>query len=504
MERKSLAGRVLLLNTLAFAACFAAWTLYGVLITYLAEHKIVAIDRAQIGLLIGIPVLTGSVMRLPMGVLADRFGGKPVFIAVMIVTALSLLFVSSVHNFTGLMIGGLAFGVAGSSFAVGVAYTSLWFPKNKQGTALGLFALGGLGTACTAVGAPQLLNLFTHNGVDSEGWRRLPQVYALGLLAVSAIYFILAVPKKSEAPPRDLAHILSPLKNPRVWRFGFYYCALFGAFMSLSQWLIPYYMNVYGGTLAAAGLVATMLSVPGYITRAIGGYVSDRIGARKTLYFAFTGVMVIFFLLVAPRMDITSPGEGIQADKAGTVSSVSPSQIVAGGVTYAIKVPVTVSNSIKDSQTLILPTFNSWQEPDVRVGQEIKKKQIIARGTTHVFFQANRNVFLGLVVASAILMGLGMAAIYKHIPEYFPEEVGVVGGMVGVIGGLGGFAMPILFGILLKATGLWTSCWLILAILAGVGLVWMHLAILHMAKEIEVVEEEADPILQLNAVTVGR
>ena len=138
-----------------------------------------------------------------------------------------------------------------------------------------------------------------------------------------------------------------------------------------------------------------------------------------------------------------------------------------------------------DSKTLVLPQFNSWHEASVQVGDEVKKKQVLARGVTHVFFQANQTVFTVLLLLAGVLMGLGMAAVYKHIPEYFPQDVGVVGGLVGVLGGLGGFVLPIFFGYLLKGTGLWTSCWLLLALLAVACLVWMHLAILKMGKSVD-------------------
>jgi MFS transporter, NNP family, nitrate/nitrite transporter len=491
MSGKNPANRVLFLNTLAFAICFAAWTLYGVLITYLVDHRVLVLDKAQIGWLIGAPVLTGSILRLPIGILADKFGGKPIFIGVMVISAVAMFLTSFANGFAGFLFGGLAFGLAGASFAVGVAYTSLWFPKNKQGTALGLFGMGNMGTAFTALGAPPLLNKFTENGANLDGWRVLPQIYAGGLLLMAVVFALLAVPKRYEGPAKTLGTMLAPLRHVRVWRFGLYYFVLFGGFVALSQWLIPYYLNVYGMTLAGAGLMATMFSLPSGLTRAVGGFLSDRIGARTTLYLVLSGVTVLFLLLVAPRMEVTSPGEGIMADKAGTVTQVTNDSIVAGGVTYPLK-QQPAADSTLNTRTLVMPRFSSWQEPAVKVGDEVKKKQIVARGVTHVFFQANQYVFTGLLLLAGVLMGLGMAAVYKHIPEYFPNDVGVVGGLVGVLGGLGGFILPIVFGYLLKGTGLWTTCWLLLALLAIVSLVWMHLAILKGAHKDMVAKNAAD------------
>ena len=481
MSERNPANRILFLNTLAFAVCFAAWTLYGVLITYLVDQQQLTLDKAQIGWLIGAPILTGSVLRLPIGILADRFGGKPVYVAVMLASAVAMFLTSFASGFLGFLIGGLAFGISGASFAVGVAYTSLWFPKNKQGTALGLFGMGNLGTAITSLGAPHLITSVTDGGAKIEGWRVVPQIYAGGLVVMAVIFALFAIPKRIEGPPKTLAKMLQPLKQIRVWRFGMYYFVLFGGFVALAQWLIPYYLNVYGMTLASAGLMATMFSLPSGLTRAVGGFVSDKIGARTTLYLVLSGVTILYFFLLVPKMEITSPGEGVLADRAGSVTSVNESSIEAAGVSYNLKTRPPADTSI-DSKTLVLPQFSSWHEPAVTVGDEVKKKQVLARGITHVFFQANQYVFTGLLFLAGIMMGLGMAAVYKHIPEYFPQDVGVVGGLVGVLGGLGGFALPIVFGYLLRGTGSWTSCWLLLAVLAIVCLVWMHFAILRMGK----------------------
>lgn len=145
MSERATANRVLFMNTLAFAVCFAVWTMYGVLVTFLVDHRFLVINKAQIGWLIGIPVLTGSVMRLPVGLLTDRYGGKPVYLWVMVFSALSLFYTSMAKGYTGFLIGGLLFGMSGASFAVGIAYSSLFFPQKSQGTALGIFGMGNAG-----------------------------------------------------------------------------------------------------------------------------------------------------------------------------------------------------------------------------------------------------------------------------------------------------------------------------------------------------------------------
>lgn len=492
MSERATANRVLLMNTLAFTVCFAVWTMYGVLITFLVDNRYLAIDKGQIGWLIGIPVLTGSVMRLPVGLLTDRYGGKPVYLAVMVFSALSLFVTSQVSTFAGFLVAGLLFGMSGAAFAVGIAFSSVYFPKERQGTALGIFGMGNAGSAVTTLAAPTILKNLTDGGKQIEGWRNLPIIYGIALLVMAGLFALFTTNRKSEyAAQRTLSDMLSPLRDVRVWRFGLYYFLVFGAFVALAQWLVPYYLNVYGMSLAMAGLLASVFSLPSGVIRALGGWASDKFGARATMYWVLSTCAVFFLLLVAPRMEIESPGEGLMAERAGRVTSVGPGDVVVdtaapGAIpelkTYTLKVEQPMDPRKLEEGVLVWPTFRSWQVPEVTPGQVVKKKELLARGVTHVYFQANVWVFTVLVFLAGIMMGIGKAAVYKHIPEYFPKDVGVVGGIVGVIGGLGGFFCPILFGYLLKLTGLWTSCWLFLAILSLICLVWMHLVILRMTR----------------------
>lgn len=489
MSQRAVANRVLVLNTVAFTVCFAVWTLYGVLITYIADSGVMTLDKAQMGWLLGIPILTGSLSRLPVGMLCARFGGKPVYIGVMLLSAAALFLASFADSYIGLLWGGFAFGIAGSSFAVGIAYSSIWFPKESQGTALGIFGMGNAGSAVTSLGAPLILQWLTQNGARPEGWRQLPQIYALATLVMVGLFALLTVHRKDEeAASKSWGAMLLPLKDIRVWRFGLYYFLVFGAFVALAQWLIPYYLNVYGMSLATAGLMASIFSLPSGVIRSLGGWVSDRFGARATMYWVLSSCTVFFFLLVAPRMQIRSPGEGVLAERAGKVTFVSADRIIlttkTGPITYELEQAPKAQVEASEG-ALVFPTFTSWQKPIVEVGEEVKKRALIAQGTTEVYFQANVWIFTGLVFLAGIMMGIGKAAVYRHIPDYFPHDVGVVGGIVGVLGGLGGFFCPILFGYMLDATGLWTTCWLFLGVVSVICLVWMHLVILRMSRDLK-------------------
>lgn len=482
MNSRATSNRVLIVNTIAFTACFAVWTMYGVLITFLVDNKVLAIDKGQIGWLLGVPVLTGSIFRLPVGMLTEKYGGKPVYIGVMLVAAVSVYLTSFANTYGQFLLGGLFFGLSGASFAVGIAYTSAFFPKQSQGTALGVFGMGNAGSAATTVFGPMLLQSYTNGGQNIEGWRRFPQLYALLLVAMSVLFALSTVNKKdANATQKTMGQMLKPLKDVRVWRFGLYYFLVFGAFVALAQWLVPYYLNVYGLSLASAGLLAAVFSFPSGVIRALGGWASDKFGARATMYWVLGSCCVLFAMLIAPRMNIESPGEGIMADKPGVVASVSANEIVVDAKKYALTVPVVEDHDAEG--TLVWPKVRAWHEPAVQAGQKVKRKEVLARGVTRIYFQANIVVFTVLVFLAGIMMGIGKAAVYKHIPEYFPNDVGVVGGIVGVIGGLGGFVCPILFGYMLKGTALWTSCWLFLGLLSVICITWMHMVVLRMTKD---------------------
>jgi NNP family nitrate/nitrite transporter-like MFS transporter len=151
--------------------------------------------------------------------------------------------------------------------------------------------------------------------------------------------------------------------------------------------------------------------------------------------------------------------------------------VLDGEARHALLPQPAAEQGSHDRENHVLPIVRTWQEPVVKVGDKVVKKQLLARGITHIYFQANVWVFTVLVFVVGIAMGVGKAAVYKYIPEYYPEHVGVVGGLVGVIGGLGGFVSPIIFGTMLDAVGLWTTTWMFLFAVAIVCIVWLNLAI---------------------------
>ncbi len=469
----------LMMNTVAFTVCFAVWMMNGVLVTFLVGQGLYNWDPVQMGWLMGTPVLSGALMRLPAGIWTDKYGGRIVFSILLLLASGAVFMMSLADSYIQFLLASLGFGIAGSSFAVGIAYTSVWFPKKRQGLALGIFGAGNAGAALTALGAPVLLGVLTAQGANLDGWRTLPQLYALVLLVIAVLFFLFTRHRMADhAQHRTTRQQLAPLKHPQVWRFGFYYFLVFGGFVALSQWLIPYYTNVYAMSLAMAGVLAMIFSLPSGVIRAMGGWMADKWGPRPVMYWILALTLGAAVLNIAPPMDIYTPGAGVTAAQAGTVTEVTTDEIVlSGGQSYQLETRPDTESFGRDGSKVILPVFTRWHEPVIQVGDEVVRKQVLASGVTHIYYQANVWIFVVLVFVIGVTTGIGKAAVYKYIPDYYPRDVGVVGGLVGLLGALGGFCLPIVFGYVLRWTGVWTTAWMIIGLLALICIVLLNLAV---------------------------
>lgn len=459
------AHKILFFNTLAFTICFSAWMLNGTLVSFLVDNHVFEWTPVQIGWLLGVPVLTGSIFRFPFGVLTDRYGGRYIYTLLILISVLPMFLLSFANSYTFFLFCSFGFGLTGASFAVGVAYTSVWYPAKWQGTALGIFGIGILGASLTTLIGPSVLQYLTDSGSKLDNWRWLPIIYAAILLIMAVIFFLFTENKKPDRSKKIFTELLDPLKNIRVWRFGLYYFLVFGCFVAFSQWLVPYYLNVYYMSFVQAGMVASLFSFPASIVRMLGGWLSDKYGPRRVLMNVFIASTVLALLLVFPKMELYSPGKGIVSMNSGIVKSVSDKLIIVNEKKYILS-SLDNSTDLGNDDFIVFPQKNMWQEPAVEVGDTIKKNQLLAKGITKIDFQANINIFIFFVLLIGLMWGLGMGAVYKFIPMYFPKTVGVVGGTVGVLGGLGGFFGPILFGYLLEFSGLWTSSWIFIFFLS--------------------------------------
>ncbi|MGR3400668.1 nitrate/nitrite transporter [Paracoccus sp. UBA5162] len=386
--------RALSLSTLAFTICFAVWTIFSIIGIQISQQ--LGLSETQFGLLVGLPILTGSLSRIVLGVATDRLGGRLVYTLNMLSAALATLLLSWATTYPQMLLAALGVGLAGGSFAVGVAYVSRFYRDAQQGTALGIFGVGNVGAAVTKFVAPFVM--------VAVGWQATAQIWALALAVTAVLFWFLskddpvtAARRGSAASRRSLRAEFAPLRNLQVWRFSAYYFFAFGAFVALALWLPHYLIGVYGFDVKVAGMVGAAYSIPASIFRAYGGVLSDRIGARRVLY-----------------------------------------------ATFAVSLAATAILSIPAGVTL--------------------------------------PVFLVVIFILGFVMSLGKAAVYKHIPSYYPHNVGAVGGLVGMIGGLGGFALPLLFGWLKDQTGLWSSCFMVLFVLVAACALWMHASVRRMGR----------------------
>jgi MFS transporter, NNP family, nitrate/nitrite transporter len=288
-------GRALWMSTLAFTVCFAVWTIFSIIGIRIKDE--LGLSETEFGLLVGTPILTGSLSRIFLGIWTDRYGGRLVFTLTMLATSVATVLLAFAHTYPQVLLAALGVGLAGGSFAVGVAYVARFFPKERQGTALGIFGVGNVGAAVTKFAAPFVLMAW--------GWQAVALSWA-AVLAVMAVVFwlttfddpVLIERRKTGAAPKPLLLELSALRDMRVWRFVFYYFFVFGAFVALALWLPRYLIGVYGFNIATAGMIGALYSIPASIFRAYGGVLSDRVGARTVMYWSL-GVSAVATLVLS-------------------------------------------------------------------------------------------------------------------------------------------------------------------------------------------------------------
>lgn len=397
-------------STFSFTVCFAVWTIFSIIGVQIKQQ--LGLNDTQFGLLVATPILTGSLSRLALGIWTDQFGGRRVFSGVMLTAAAATWFLTTMSTYSGYLFAALLVGIAGGSFATGITYVSKWFPTGKQGTALGIFGAGNVGAAVTKLCAPLIMVAY--------GWHAVAQIWAVVLATTAIVFFLvtkdepqLAQRRKSGMAPASFLKQLEPLKKLQVWRFSLYYFFVFGAFVALALWLPRYLVGAYGLDIATAGLIAAAYSIPASLFRIVGGWLSDKVGARTVMYWTFGVSVICTFLLSYPTTTYTVSG---------------------------IEGPIVMTLAMD-----VVP-------------------------------------FTVLVFVLGFFMSLGKAAVYKHIPVYYPDNVGSVGGMVGMIGGLGGFLLPIAFGAMNDLIGIWTGCFMLLFVLVTTALTWMHFTIRHMER----------------------
>jgi len=358
----------LILGTGAFALCFAVFGSVSAMMPVLKKQFHLA--PVQVSIAMAIPVLLGSLGRIPLGLLTDRLGGRKVFTWTMAISVVAALLMGKVETYHQLLLFGFFTGIALASFSIGVAFVSGWYSAEKQGFALGVYGAGNVGQSLAAFGAPFL---FAHIGFRNTFWS------FAGLLAVwTIVFFSFAKDAPRTVPPKSLAQMIRPLSEKMSWVLSFFYFLTFGGFVAMSIYLPMFLTELFKLTPQDAGLRTAGFVLLATAMRPVGGWLSDRVGGLTILFWTFPFITAMAMLLTLQTM-----------------------------------VPFTIG---------------------------------------------------ALGMAAAI--GLGNGAVFKLVPQYFPQSVGAVTGLVGAMGGLGGFFPPLALGIIKQQTGSFLWGFALLALFA--------------------------------------
>jgi len=296
-ERRTRALSVLLVSTLAFTVCFMVWMMFGVI--GIPIKKALNLNATEFGLLTATPVLTGSLVRVPLGIWTDKFGGRIVMALLMAATVPAIWAMAYATQYWHFLAIGLFVGLAGGSFSVGTPYVARWFPRKQQGFAMGVYGAGNSGAAVNKFIAPALVVAF--------GWAMVPQVYAAIMLGTIVLFWMFSAHDPAHVVPSHVkfSDQLKALKDPVVLKYCQYYSIVFGGYVALSLWMVQYYVGEYGLDIRVAALLAACFSLPGGVLRAVGGWLSDKYGAHKVTWWVMWVSWFCLFLLSYPQTDFT-------------------------------------------------------------------------------------------------------------------------------------------------------------------------------------------------------
>ncbi|TXI73970.1 MAG: NarK/NasA family nitrate transporter [Limnohabitans sp.] len=297
LQHKRQAWSVLIVSTWSFTVCFMVWMMFGVI--GIPIKKMLDLNATQFGLLTATPVLTGSLIRVPLGIWTDRYGGRIVMALLMAVTVPAIWLMAYATEFWHFLTIGLFVGLAGGSFSVGTPYVARWFPKSQQGMAMGIYGAGNSGSAVNKFVAPVILVAF--------GWAAVPQVYAAIMAGTVVLFWLFSHSDPSHRVPSNVKFTdqLKALKDPKVLKYCQYYSIVFGGYVALALWMVQYYIGEYGLDIRVAALLAACFSLPGGVLRAVGGWLSDRHGAHKVTWWVLWVSWICLFLLSYPQTDFT-------------------------------------------------------------------------------------------------------------------------------------------------------------------------------------------------------
>ncbi len=366
---------------LQFDLSFMLWVMLGALGIFVAES--LKLDAAQKGLLVAIPILSGSLLRVPLGLLSDRLGGKRIATGILV-----FLFLPLMLGWLGgdklpvLFTVGLMLGVAGASFAVALPLASRWYPPERQGLAMGIAAAGNSGTIITNLVAPRLANVY--------GWHNVFALAMLPLALVLIAFVLLARESPNQAKQQPFGNYLKILRTGDLWWFCLLYSVTFGGFVGLGSFLPLFFRDQYHITPINAGYLTALVAFVGSGIRPIGGWLADKVGGVRLLSIVLFGVSLAYFLCAK------------------------------------------------------LPALTAMT---------------------------------GTLMFGMACLGIGNGAVFQLVPQRFRAEIGIATGVVGAIGGLGGFFLPTLLGSLKQGFGSFASGFIVLASIALVAAIALRILV---------------------------
>ncbi len=394
-----------MLALLVFTLAFAAWTLFAVIGVDL--KYMLGLSETAFGVLLAMPMLIGAVACLPLGVLAERWGGRRVMLGCLLLLCPFLIWISVAQHYIEFLIAGAGLGLAAGLFGAGLPYVAAWSPPNREGFALGLYGSGMIGAGLTYLLVPMVNQAY--------GWRLAPWIYLILLLLAALLLWWFGEDEEHHQRPRrqpapTLKMQLAVLAGFQVWRFGIYYSFVFGAFVALALWLPDYLAAHYQVPLQRAAILSLIFTLPGALMQIPGGLLADFRGARQVNWLVFwTSLVCLFFL------------------------SYPPTSMVVHGIDQDL----------------------------------------------HLELNMPLPIFLVLLFIMGTAMGFGKGSVMRLVFNYYPDRMGVVGGLVVAMGGLAAFVLPVLFGIANDVIGVRSAAFMLLYGLLAACMILMFFGARH-------------------------
>jgi MFS transporter, NNP family, nitrate/nitrite transporter len=287
VDNMNKSGLQLTLQTSSLIVGFMIWVLISSLMTYIQAD--ITLTTSQASLVKAIPVILGSLLRIPIGFYADQFGARLVFLISFIILLFPVFYISIADSYTDLVIGGLFLGIGGAVFSIGVTSLPKYFPKEKHGFINGVYGVGNIGTAFTTFGAPIL--------AENIGWQNTVRMFFILIIMFIALIFLFGDRKEQKVKKSMGAEIKGVYKNFTLWILSLFYFITFGAFVAFTVFLPTFLVDYFGLDPVDAGIRTAIFIIIATLLRPVGGILGDKYNAFVILMFVFIGVTFSGILL---------------------------------------------------------------------------------------------------------------------------------------------------------------------------------------------------------------